>query len=127
MDKKSTIQTGVDGENIACQFLIRKGYSIIERNYRLSWGEIDIIAQKKNELRFVEVKSGVGRVDALSRENEYQPEQLIHAVKIRKITRMAELYMAQKGDSREFQIDAVVVIFESASRRARCRLYEQIL
>jgi len=34
------------GEGVACEFLVRHGYSILERNYTKKWGEIDIIAQK---------------------------------------------------------------------------------
>ncbi len=45
------------GEDIATEFLMRKGYSIIERNYRYGNGEIDIIARDKDILVFVEVKS----------------------------------------------------------------------
>ena len=45
------------GENIACDFLKRRGFEIIERNYLRKWGEIDIVARKRNVIRFVEVKS----------------------------------------------------------------------
>ncbi len=41
---------------MACNFLQAKGYEIIERNYRYKHGEIDIIAQNKEYLIFVEVK-----------------------------------------------------------------------
>ena len=45
------------GEDEACRYLIAHGYKIIARNYRCNFGEIDIIADKKNELTFIEVKS----------------------------------------------------------------------
>ena len=50
---------GAYGENLACNYLEKKNYQIIERNYRCKCGEIDIIAKdnKKNELVFVEVKT----------------------------------------------------------------------
>ncbi len=47
---------GTYGENLSLNFLINKGYKILERNYRTRYGEIDIIAQDKNEVVFVEVK-----------------------------------------------------------------------
>ncbi|NME70475.1 YraN family protein [Flammeovirga aprica] len=50
-------QTGTQGENIATDFLIQKGYKILERNYRHKRNEIDIICQKGNFLVFVEVKT----------------------------------------------------------------------
>jgi len=49
---------GKDGEDYACDILERKGYKIIERNFRLQVGEIDIIAKELNgTVVFVEVKT----------------------------------------------------------------------
>ena len=55
--KNDSKPLGNEGENIANDFLIKKGYKILERNFRFSKGEIDIIAQDKNELVFIEVKT----------------------------------------------------------------------
>ena len=49
------------GENIACSFLEKRGFEIIERNYLRKWGEIDIVTKKGGVVRFIEVKSGVTR------------------------------------------------------------------
>ena len=46
---------GKTGEDIATQYLIQKGYKIVERNFYCRQGEIDIIAKDKNELVFIEV------------------------------------------------------------------------
>ncbi len=51
------LETGINGENKATQYLLEKGYEIIERNYRTKTGEIDIIAKKAETLVFVEVKT----------------------------------------------------------------------
>lgn len=113
--------TGKGGEEVACQFLTRKGYKVIERNYRRKWGEIDIIAEKDGTVRFVEVK-------AVSRESEgHQPEELLHVTKLRKVARTAALYMEAHRDDREYQIDAVTVIMDYETRVARCKLFEQVL
>ena len=128
MLKSKTSQTGALGESIARQFLERKGFKVIEMNYRQPWGEIDIIALKKNEVRFIEVKAVSGDLESLSREsNTYRPEEQIHPAKLKKIVRTAQLYMAQKEDDREYQIDAVGVILDPITRKARCCLFEQIL
>ena len=128
MHKSKTSRTGALGEQIACTFLIRKGYKIIETNYRKPWGEIDVIAVKGGVVRFVEVKTLTGDTDVLSRESSgYRPEENIHSAKLRKIVRTAMLYMESRGDDREYQIDAIAVILDPITRRARCRHYEQIL
>ena len=48
---------GKDGEDIAAVFLEKKGFRIIEKNYRTAFGEIDIIAQDRGVIVFVEVKT----------------------------------------------------------------------
>jgi len=53
----STREKGNAGEDKACRWLEENGYRIIDRNYRIREGEIDIIAEKDDFLVFVEVKS----------------------------------------------------------------------
>ena len=52
-------QIGILGENIACNYLLKNNYIILERNFYCRQGEIDIIAKdlSTNDLVFVEVKS----------------------------------------------------------------------
>ena len=45
------------GEDIACNYLTKLGYLIVERNYYTRYGEIDIIARKDDQLFFIEVKT----------------------------------------------------------------------
>ncbi len=55
-------EIGMAGENAACAYLSRKGYLIENRNFRLNFGEIDIIAMDKDGCRvFVEVKTRKNR------------------------------------------------------------------
>ncbi len=49
--------TGNAGEHKASDYLLEKGYTILERNWRTKGGEIDIIASKEGKIVFVEVKS----------------------------------------------------------------------
>ena len=54
----SNIEIGKYGEDLACEFLIKNKYKIIDRNYKFSrYGEVDIIALDKDELCFIEVKT----------------------------------------------------------------------
>lgn len=116
------------GEAIAAQFLARKGFTIIERNYLKPWGEIDIIAEKAGVVHFVEVKAlSRENTGEVSREMDHQPEDLVDIRKLRKVARTATLYMEAENDDREYQIDVVGVIMSHGTRTARCRLVEQVL
>ena len=55
--KDSRHSLGWEGENIACEMLLKKGYQILHRNFRFRKAEIDIIAFKDEKIVFVEVKS----------------------------------------------------------------------
>lgn len=47
----------MQAEELAAKYLVRHGYQVLERNFRIRGGEIDIIAREKNTLVFVEVKA----------------------------------------------------------------------
>src|SRR5215216_1342511 len=51
------LETGREGETLAANFLVAKGYEIVARNYRYRRGEIDLIVRKDDWLLFVEVKT----------------------------------------------------------------------
>jgi len=126
---QSRKEVGSIGEGVAAEFLRRKGFQILERNYLKPWGEIDIIALKSNVVRFVEVKS-VSREslgDISAEDNDHRPEEMVHSHKLQRIARTAEMYMNEKKDSRDFQIDVVGVFLDMRNRRAKCRLLEQVL
>lgn len=55
-EKKNKRKTGSIGEEIACEFITKLGYKIVERNYHFGHGEIDIIAKDGETLVFIEVK-----------------------------------------------------------------------
>ena len=80
---------GVDGEVAVMEYLMKRGYLLLERNYKEKCGEIDIISQKDGVLVFTEVKNrtndGFGTpLDAVT------PQKISHIVKT------AELYMSRK-------------------------------
>lgn len=116
------------GEDIACKYLEKRGYKVIERNYRKKWGEIDIIAEVNGTVRFIEVKA-VSREPTIdiSREIDYRPEEMVQKKKLKKLARTASLYMESKKDEREYQIDVLGIILNEKEKTARCRLFEQAL
>ncbi|MCS7214806.1 MAG: YraN family protein [Thermodesulfovibrio sp.] len=52
----ATVDLGKEGEKLAIDYLLAKGYKILERNFRTVFGEIDIIARDKNYIVIIEVK-----------------------------------------------------------------------
>jgi putative endonuclease len=57
MNNKENINLASTGEALAAQYVVNLGYRIIAQNYHSSYGEIDIIAQEKNEIVIIEVKA----------------------------------------------------------------------
>lgn len=56
-----TLSTGIQGEEVACRFLARKGYDILDRNWRSGRLELDIIARQGDTIVFCEVKTARSR------------------------------------------------------------------
>ena len=81
---------GALGERLVAQHLEQKGYTIVSQNYQKRYGEIDIIAQKKRELLFVEVK--------LRNTPYFDSAQLITPAKQKKIITVAKDYIARYTD-----------------------------
>jgi putative endonuclease len=77
---------GARGEERAAAYLVEQGYSIVGRNVRSRWGEIDIVASRGTDLAFVEVKTW----DALGKECL---ERSIGAPKQRRIRKTAEWFL----------------------------------
>ncbi|WP_306415995.1 YraN family protein [Fulvivirga ulvae] len=71
-------QTGKDGEQRAAEYLMGKGYELLERNYRYKRSEIDIIIKKEQLLVFVEVKTR-------SYSSFGYPEDAVDGIKIKKV------------------------------------------
>ena len=123
------------GENIACEFLKKHGFEIIERNYLRKWGEIDIVAKKGEVIRFVEVKS-VTQETSDHKQNVYRPEDNMHPWKLKRLTRAMQTYMlhpperlrrAGKKLDYDFQLDLVTVKMDMTTRQARVELIENIV
>lgn len=90
---------GMDAEERACQFLIRHGFEIVDRNFHSRFGEIDIIALKDSVLHFIEVKSGVS----------FEPIYAITPKKVEKIYKTLQFYIFQNKLDYPYCISAVIV------------------
>jgi putative endonuclease len=89
-------------EEAAVSFLKRRGYRIIDRNFRIRSGEIDIVASDGGTVAIIEVK-------ARRRDDYGGPEGGLTPVKRRKITRVAEAYLAMKKVRADVRFDVVFV------------------
>jgi len=119
---------GQIGEDIACKFLMKHGFSIIERNYTKKWGEIDIIADKDGVIYFVEVKSkSVSDLDFVSDETN-RPEDNMHPWKLKRLSRVVETYLISKRlGNIKWQFDLLVVYLDIDKRMARVKRVENII
>lgn len=120
------------GEGVACKFLIKHGFSILERNYTKKWGEIDIIAQKENKIYFIEVKSKQVFADFNFSANELdkinRPEENMHPWKMKRLRRVVETYLINKRvGSVEWQFDLLIVYLNIEKRLARVKKIENII
>lgn len=123
VNNKSEI--GNFGEDLACRFLLEKGYKIIERNFRKPWGEIDIIVKDPNKtLVFVEVKTMFETAtDGLS------PEDQLSYAKFKKIAKTSLGYTTTNPNLvdkiRGWRIDLVAIVLDK-NKMPDIRHYENI-
>ena len=119
---------GQVGEDIACKFLMKHGFTVLERNYTKKWGEIDIIAQKEDVLYFVEVKSkSVSGLDFVSPETS-RPEDNMHPWKLKRLSRVIETYLISKRlGNIKWQFDLLVVYLDIDKKMARVNRIENII
>lgn len=78
-------QLGQEGESAAIQYLEGEGFRIVERNFRTRWGEIDLIAEKKREFYFIEVKT---RQD----HSHGHPLESLPSHRLQRLQKMSQFY-----------------------------------
>ncbi|MDD5146217.1 MAG: YraN family protein [Candidatus Pacebacteria bacterium] len=95
---------GSKGEEAAVQYLKKKGYRILERNFKTKWGELDIVVQKDGKIIFVEVKT-------LRQKSDFAPEDQVNFKKKQQLIKMAQIYLSYKHLSLDidYQIDIVAI------------------
>jgi putative endonuclease len=121
------------GENIACEFLCKRGFAITDRNYLKRWGELDIVAKKDinkdGEVHFFEVKSVTE--DLRGKFSDiHRAEDNVDGWKMRKLRRIIETYLSEKGSyglETPFQFHVLCVYMDMKTHRARVRWLENII
>lgn len=96
---------GVRGEELASRYLVSKGYTILERNWRFQKAEIDILATKDDTLAVVEVKtrSSIAFGD---------PEEFISRNKIHLLKRAANAYVNMNRLNLDVRFDYIGIVIE---------------
>jgi putative endonuclease len=100
--KNNNKVTGEIGEQLACDFLLNKGFIILERNYRQQKTEVDIIAKQQNCLIIIEVKT---------RSNNFiNPENAVSKAKQKTLVEAALLYQESNQLTCEIRFDIIAII-----------------
>lgn len=97
---------GEIGEMEAARYFMYHGYVILSANYRCKFGEIDLIAEDKKYICFVEVKTR-------SENMRYAPADAVDYAKRSKIIASAQLYLSKYDMERQPRFDIVEVYFEN--------------
>ena len=106
-------QLGRLGEQLAAEHLTRRGFEIVERNYRTRWGELDIVAYDGRTLAFCEVKTR--RLTTSGRD----PLESVHSLKRSKVRKMAARWLIERTDrpyADNVRFDAIGVTLDSSGR-----------
>jgi len=99
-------ETGHAGEKLAIGFLKKEGFSILNTNWRFRKAEVDIIAEKGNEIIFIEVKTR-------STANFGEPELFVNKKKQQLMVLAANEYMQQKNENYEARFDVIGIILSN--------------
>lgn len=102
------LRLGKEGERLAGKFLKKQGYNLIRQNYKTPMGEIDIIAQDRGTLVFIEVKT---------RENfEFgQPFEAVTHTKRQKIARVALSYLKRLKETPACRFDVLSICYKNGA------------
>lgn len=110
----STVKAGKTGEDLAVQYLLKKKYVILQRNYRRRSGEIDIVVKDGVDLVFVEVKT--------RRSHSFgTPFEAVGLKKQRQISKVALAYLTEHNfHDQPIRFDVIAISVEG--KRARVEL-----
>ena len=96
-------ELGKKGEQLAVDFLIGKGYTIVERNYRFDRAEVDIIARKGAILSIVEVKTR-------STSDFGDPQDFVKPKQIKNLVKAVNEYVNENVLDVEVQFDIIAIV-----------------
>ncbi|XMO87777.1 YraN family protein [Algibacter sp. AS12] len=98
-------ELGKKGEQLAVDFLLKNNYAIIERNYRFDKAEVDIIAQKKDILAIIEVKTR-------STTDFGNPQDFVKPKQIKRLVKAVDEYVTVNNLDVEVRFDIIAIVKE---------------
>lgn len=105
--------TGILGESIAVSYLLSHSFRILERNFKAHYGEIDIVAQDKDTLVFVEVKTRCNDIYG-------SPESAITQKKLHDVIRTGYLYVQHHPEApKALRVDVIAIVLNSVDGSVR--------
>ncbi|MBR3318650.1 MAG: YraN family protein [Atopobiaceae bacterium] len=107
-------EIGDKGEDVVAYYIEQRGMEVLERNWRCTFGEVDIIARDGNTIVLLEVKSRL----ATYCEEEIEPEQAVRTRKRNKYEKLALIYLSKQVevDSVRFDVAAVKFVDKNTAR-----------
>ena len=96
----STTSTGRAAEAVAAEYLVRRGFALLDRNWRNRWCELDIVAAQGGRLHFVEVKYRATSFFGA-------PAEYVNHDKLVRLQRAALAYNQAHGHHGTYQIDVI--------------------
>ncbi|MBO4979314.1 MAG: YraN family protein [Clostridia bacterium] len=120
----TTTELGRFGENAAVKHLKRKGYRILARNFRAGKNEIDIIASRKNEIIFIEVKART--LTALGDLPYGSPLEAVDTPKQKRTLAAASAYLCKSETEKMPRFDIIEVYLKHRSGFFRTLAVEKI-
>lgn len=90
-------------EDLATDFLAKKNYKILARNFRFQKAEIDIVTEFENQIVIVEVK-------ARSYNTFIEPQEAVTKKKIKSIVMCADFFMKERNINKEVRFDIITVL-----------------
>mgnify|MGYP001576758595 CR=1 FL=1 len=116
------------GEGVACAFLEKHGFVVLERNYLRKWGEIDIVTRKGDVLHFVEVKSVSNQASPVSGVTDgWRAEDNMHPQKLKRLHKAIQTYLLEKRLDMDWQLDLAIVKIDEVKRTASVEMLSNIV
>ena len=108
-ERLAAFRTGLSAESRAAAFLIAKGYRILAKRFRTPYGEIDLVARKRNLIAFVEVKARASLDEAAYAVTPRQHQRIVNA---------AQAWLMAHPEHAEFEMrfDAMLIAPRSLPR-----------